>query len=1030
MNPDLYRQAENLFFAALDIPPGGRDAFLTERCGTDPELRREVESLLAAHGEPGGFLETPPIGAAYDMLVKLDSRFTIGSEVGPYKILGLLGRGGMGEVYLAEDRRLDRRVALKILPLHYTGDSDRLRRFIKEAKAASSLNHPNIITIHEIGQEAGAHFIAAEYVEGQTLRQQLPLLTPADTLEIAIQIASALAAAQNSGIVHRDIKPENIMVRPDGLVKILDFGIAKLTMRGSKALHTLVSMEDRAMTAAGLVIGTLQYMSPEQARGVEVDARTDIFSLGVVIYEMLTGKAPFDGETQNDIIAAVLTAEPEPITRLNPSVSPELQRIVFKALQKKAADRYQTAKELLIDLKNHRQELEITTRAKRTTSEMRIGWTTGEIQSGELLLPAVKLRVGRKVLPALAAGVLIIGGFSWWLIQRMTNDDGDFTASLRAVQIINQKSEPDAAPFDMTISPDGRMIAFSQQKGTERNLWLKLIAEGEPVPITRGEARNFNPIWSPDGLQIAFVAEQGTEIVVYRMPAIGGAAKQVVVFPAGARPVLKRWSKKASALFYELQANLYRLDLSTGRSEKLTNFDAVPGSPQDFAVSADEDQLAFIESRDRQVDLWVMRMNGSARRRITNDEAREQRPVWHPDGERILYGSDRNGPSQVYVSDLEAVRTLQITFGEMTVIPSDISADGRLLAYGGSREEADVWSRDLETGEEHELTSTPGVETAGVPAPTGERLLYQSFVGSLPGSKVLLMSKSLDADARPVELVAGALDAQWSPNGAQIAFIRKAGDLNFLYTIKAAGGDERKLSGRDVNLQDSLGAANGFYAWSPDATRIVYTSHEPGKVGVWTATADGASEQNLVTSENGNFFYQSPRWSPQGDRIAFVSNRRVGVSWQWSLWLAHPVTGEIRMLAEAPRPGRLLGWSVDGKELLYAVPQQDSRPGTDSVEAVFLRISIEGNAPKEWLRFPVALQKCRLSPDATSLVCASRQNGKENLWSLAPNGNKKLTMNNDPRMNFSLPSFAANGKTIYFSRHVHWKLATILGKDQ
>src|SRR5262249_30510425 len=230
MTPDRYQQAEALFNAALEMTPDEREVFLAEASGSDTELRQDVESLLAIADQQGSFLDRPPITAAARVLAKMEVESATEKVIGHYRILGLLGRGGMGDVYLAEDCRLDRRVALKFLPLRFTGDSDRLRRFIKEAKAASSLNHPNIITIHEIGEAASTHFIATEFVEGKTLRQEIDSLSLDDVLEIAIQVASALTAAQTRGIVHRDIKPENIMVRPDGLVKVLDFGIAKLTM--------------------------------------------------------------------------------------------------------------------------------------------------------------------------------------------------------------------------------------------------------------------------------------------------------------------------------------------------------------------------------------------------------------------------------------------------------------------------------------------------------------------------------------------------------------------------------------------------------------------------------------------------------------------------------------------------------------------------------------------------------------------------------------------------------------------------------
>ncbi|MDQ3755199.1 MAG: serine/threonine protein kinase, partial [Acidobacteriota bacterium] len=288
----------------------------------------------------------------------------VGRALGHYQILARLGAGGMGEVYLARDERLGRQIALKLLPSQFTKDQERLRRFQQEARAASALNHPNILTIHEIGEADGHHFLATELIEGETLRAQLKRapMKIGEALDVAAQCASALAAAHAAGIVHRDIKPENIMVRRDGYVKVLDFGLAKLTERPD------VDSEDSTLvnTGAGVVMGTPAYMSPEQARGQKVDACTDLWSLGVVLYEMVGGRVPFTGETASDVISLILRDEPLPLTRIAPEVPTELEWIVKKALRKDPEERYQTAKELLTDLKNLKQRLDFEAELERT----------------------------------------------------------------------------------------------------------------------------------------------------------------------------------------------------------------------------------------------------------------------------------------------------------------------------------------------------------------------------------------------------------------------------------------------------------------------------------------------------------------------------------------------------------------------------------------------------------------------------------------------------------------------------------------
>ncbi len=371
MQPEHWRQIEQLYHAALERDANERAAFLTEACAGDEMLRGEVESLLRCDARADNFIEAPALEIAAQLRAEEQSQSMIGRQISHYQILSLLGAGGMGEVYLAQDTMLRRKAALKLLPAHFTADENRVRRFIQEAQAASALNHPNIITIYEIGQVEGRRLIATEFIDGQTLRQQMTgaRLKLRDTLEVAIQIASALAAAHAAGIVHRDIKPENVMVRPDGLVKVLDFGLAKLTEAQATELDKEAPTVVKVSTDPGTVMGTISYMSPEQARGLEVDGRTDIFSLGVALYEMLTGRAPFEGTTIADVIAAILDREPPPLSRYSPEAPAELQRIVTKALRKDRDERYQGIKDLLVDLKSLKQEMEMAEAGSaRTTS--------------------------------------------------------------------------------------------------------------------------------------------------------------------------------------------------------------------------------------------------------------------------------------------------------------------------------------------------------------------------------------------------------------------------------------------------------------------------------------------------------------------------------------------------------------------------------------------------------------------------------------------------------------------------------------
>jgi serine/threonine protein kinase len=357
MTPERWQQVEEVLQAALDRPPHERAAFLDQVCAGDEELQTEVSSLAFAHDAALDFIEEPAMAQDACVILGDHSFKNIGREIGPYKIIDELGSGGMGEVYLAQDARLDRLVALKVLPPYFVSDEARLRRFQREARAASALNHPNILTIHEVGELDGVHFIATEFIDGHTIRELIAAgdLSLTDVLDLVGQVAGALAAAHATGIVHRDIKPENIMRRGDGIVKVLDFGIVKLLEQMPVDMPAVTSH-----TETGIVLGTVGYMSPEQARGLAVDARTDIWSLGVVLYEMLAHRAPFTGATRMDTMVAILEREPAPL--FQPNADPllrRLQAIVNKTLHKDKTERYQTAAELLTDVTTVSAEVDL-----------------------------------------------------------------------------------------------------------------------------------------------------------------------------------------------------------------------------------------------------------------------------------------------------------------------------------------------------------------------------------------------------------------------------------------------------------------------------------------------------------------------------------------------------------------------------------------------------------------------------------------------------------------------------------------------
>lgn len=356
MKPERWQQVDQLFQAALELAPEDRSAFINAACGNDDSLRRDVEALLAVDEEAGSFIEAPAYAVAASSLPGQYAQSPPGKTIGHYQIVSFLGKGGMGEVYRARDLKLDRTVALKILPEAMSVDEERMRRFVREAKAASALNHPNVAHIYEIGEADGVSFIAMEYVDGQTLAAKIdgePLETD-EIVEIGAQIADALDEAHGKGITHRDIKPANVMLTPRGQVKMLDFGLAKIARPTEQSVAgDIITM---AKTAPGVVMGAVPYMSPEQALGREADHRSDLFSLGVALYEMATGRMPFPGSNPSEILDRILHSQPEAMARFNYNLPAELEGIVRKCLEKERERRYQSAREVLVDLRNLKRD--------------------------------------------------------------------------------------------------------------------------------------------------------------------------------------------------------------------------------------------------------------------------------------------------------------------------------------------------------------------------------------------------------------------------------------------------------------------------------------------------------------------------------------------------------------------------------------------------------------------------------------------------------------------------------------------------
>jgi serine/threonine protein kinase len=498
MNPEQWEKVKELFDAALRYEPGERRRFLEQACSDGGELIEEVVSLLASHEEAGSFIAGDAIEDAAHLLIDGAAEPHCGRFISHYQLLSLLGRGGMGEVYLASDTRLGREVALKLLSVEFAGDAEYMKRFEREARIASALNHPNILTIYETGRDDEALFISMEFVKGQTLRRRLGdgPINPAEAVEIAVQIASALEAAHGAGIVHRDIKPENLMLRPDGYVKVLDFGLAKpIGIAPDQSNGAAAPTRGSYETTPGMLIGTFRYMSPEQARGQSVDHRTDLWSLGEVFYEMLAGCAPFGGETPSDIIAAILTREPPLLVEPD---KPELRNVITRALAKDRNRRYQSAQEMLRDLRELKRKLE-----GRSGAEAAIAGRRTETTAPEIEQIAVGMRRG-KILTALAA-LLFILAISVILVT--------FISSTR----------PLFSSLALEPATPERVISYS--------IIVQKMRNGSPLdePFEASGHESFESGWK---LRLRLVSRQaGYLYLLNEGPASDGAENYRIIFP-------------------------------------------------------------------------------------------------------------------------------------------------------------------------------------------------------------------------------------------------------------------------------------------------------------------------------------------------------------------------------------------------------------------------------------------------------------------------------------------------------------------
>jgi eukaryotic-like serine/threonine-protein kinase len=894
---EQWQQVQDLFHAALEKEPAERSVFLEHACGGNESLRHEVAWLISAHETEDHFIDLPGYVAARDVLA--DHHFEPGEVLAHYKIQTALGSGGMGEVYLSEDTKLNRKVALKLLPPHFTINPDRVRRFEREARAASALNHPNIVTIYEIGQSDSAHFIATEFVEGKTLRQLIneKPFTLNETLNVSLQVAEALSGAHAAGIVHRDIKPENIMIRRDGYVKILDFGLAKLTEQQTNEsdLETPTLLQ----TNPGLVMGTAGYMSPEQARGQKVDARSDIFSLGVVLYEMITGRAPFEGDSQSDVIAAILKTEPSPLGKYLPEAPRELERIVTKALRKDREERYQVVKDLLLDLKSLKREFDPGVKPERASGAVAPARTTS---SAEYLIGQIK-RHKRGALLGLAILVLIVAGLVLGLSQFLGQHQPPGRASGPATRVVPFTTFP-GSELSPTFSPDGNQIAFAWdgEKGDNFDIYVKLIDAGGPVRLTTNPAADLSPAWSPDGRYIAFSRVTKSELGIFIIPALGGPERKL----STASPISQAaavdirdsamdlalqlsWSPDGKFLAFSAQetpqepSSIFLLSLETLEKRKL-----MPPPPGSYwgdlhpAFSPDGMTLAFTREAVSGIhDLYLVPAVGGEPRRLTFDNQRISCLTWTPDGREIIFSSNSGGGNSLWRIPASGGTPERLAAGGENGQSPALSRQGNRLAYGQSIGDLDIWRIELPNPAGKEPTkfiSSTRAEFHQQFSPDGKRIAFQS---NRSGTHEIWVCDSEGLNCTQLTFFGGppAGSPRWSPDSQRIAFDCILAGNKDIYVVSVEGGTPRRLT---TEPSDEVRPS-----WSRDGRWIYFGSNRAGTWQVWKAPAEGGQAVS-VTKQGGREAFESP----DGKFVYYIKG--FGLS---SIWRV-PVEGgeEIQIL--------------------------------------------------------------------------------------------------------------------------------------
>ncbi|HMF56413.1 MAG TPA: protein kinase [Pyrinomonadaceae bacterium] len=890
--------------------------------------------------------------------------------LGRYEIISLLGKGGMGEVYLARDTQLDRMVALKVLAEEFAENERGMQRFMQEARAASALNHPNIITIHEIGETDSVHFIATEFIDGITLRERLRQgrMSVKEALDTGAQIASALIAAHASGIVHRDIKPENIMLRRDQLVKVLDFGLCKLIE--SKAFEPTSSTLGYS-TDPGVVMGTAFYMSPEQTRGADIDGRTDIWSLGCVLYEMVANRSPFEGGSQGEVIVSILEREPPPLASFASEVPEAFEWIGLKTLRKDREERYQSARELFADLRSLKQRLDfsvafpkasvpqvsggttisVTSGSLRAVEEEGRGRTrrTDEIETGRMTVASQRVEEGKrkeswKTVLALSSIILLLGAISFGVYKYWGQRGAVSSSNSMKISRLTATGKATRA----VVSPDGKYVVHVINDAGRQSLWVRQVATTSNVQIVPPADVTYRGLtFTPDGSYVNYVVQERNNPIqiLYQVPALGGAPKKILVdidtpvtfSPDGSRlAYLRRSRSEGEDVLFVANAdgsNERRLASRTG-----TQFFGVVGaggpswSPDGNMIAC----AAGTNSGGRSMSVVEISVADGTERVVTGQSWLDVgRVAWLPDGSGLVVAATEQGAttSQLWLlaypggavrritNDLNDYRDLSLTDDSNTI--AAVQSEGRINTWVSPANESTARAQQITKG----VGGYDGVR--GLSWSPDGRLAYVSRVS---GSQDVWVMNADGSEQKQLTTVATRADVYPSVcgDGSYIVFTsNRLGNSN-IWRIGLDGSNPKQLTS---------GSGEEFPACSPDGRWVVYTSTGSSKFTLWKVSIEGGEPVQLTEKLS-----QWPTISPDGKLIACWLREDTGMPWRIGVIPADG--GEPLKVLEVPTSANAaipVRWTSDGRMLTFV----DTHEGVSNVWG----IAIDGGAAKQLTDF-------------------------------------------------------------------------------